>query len=586
MKDRQPQPTAVALIRQTNDGLAATGAFTRFSAAFTCPDARPGDLYEITPGRNPKPLRRIGRPSSAPAVIEALAVHAGERDFTGRQERHARQLAEAGECCKRRDLRDLPTFTIDGDSTRDFDDALSARREGENIRVWVHVADVAAYVRPGSALDREARRRATSIYLPTRTVPMLPEALSTGVCSLLPGADRAAVTCELLLADGEVIAERFYRSLIRSDARLTYTHVDDIFTGRAEPGPTYAAALAAARQAAVDREADSSQRSDEAVFEFDGDEVCAISARRQREAHRLIERLMVLANQQVAAFLACRGVPTLYRTHARCEPQRLSRTLQRLRSLGVHPRQPTLQCAAEAVDAYEAAHGPADAVRSLLWGARPPAAYARELAAHEGLGLEAYCHFTSPIRRYADLVVHRALLAELGAEPADSAPRYVQLPDLAEHLNERNRVARKLERRAGDICRVSLLRRRLRNGETARTLAGTVVGMSEAGCFVSVDCAEGLLGARTLGGQPNAQHTVWRSQHGPLRLGDTVGVRIEALDPVRGHLRLAMTAPAPASARAQALPMPMAAPVTRAVRPARSFSVMVIFPRIAVRVFP
>ena len=536
----EPQPNAVALIQESDRGLRALGAFTRFDLPFKG-DAKPGDLFEITGKRTARPVRHIGRPSSARAVIEALALHHGELDYTPEQERAAERIAARPDRFERKDLRELATFTIDGETTKDFDDALSAQYEGRNIRVWVHVADVAAYVRPGDEIDTEAFRRATSHYLPTRTIAMLPKALSTGVCSLVEGEDRAAVTVELLLRNGKVIQRSFYRSLIRSDARLTYSHVEDIFLGRAEPGPTYAAALAAARQAAVDRTTEAAEHGTEAKFVFTGDEVTGIEYRPEEESQRLIERLMVLANQEVASFLAERGVPTLYRTHAVSEPERVQRMLARLDSLGVHVAEPTVQGAWDAVEDYELANGPNDALRGLLYGARPPAAYERELAAHEGLGADAYTHFTSPIRRYPDLIVHRALLAEIGAEEFTTAPRYTQLPAIAEHCNERARAAKKLERRAGDICRVSLLRYKLRETDLTREITGTISGMSEYGCYVTVDVTDGMLSGRELTGAANEQHTIWTTSDGRvLRLGETVEIKIRALDPVRGQLRLAL----------------------------------------------
>ena len=531
--------TAVALIKDDPRGLRATGAFDRFDRPFAG-DAKPGDLVEVTTGRHAEPVRRFGRPSSVHAVIAALAEHAGERPFTAEHEHLAAQAAATSDRFDRRDLRALPTFTIDGDSTRDFDDALSARREGDAIRVWVHVADVSAYVRPGAPLDLEARRRATSFYLPTLTVPMLPKALSTGVCSLVPGEDRGAVTCEVLLRDGQVVDRAFYRSLIRSDARLTYTHVEDIFLGRAEPGPTYAAALAAARQAAIDRTAEAAERGNEPVFEITDGEVTGIQQRPEQESQRLIERLMVLANQEVARFLRRRAAPTLYRTHSAGDDDRMQRLVARLVSLGVTVNDPSVDGVAAAVDEHEKAFGPNETLRGLLRGVRPPAAYQREPAAHEGLGIGSYCHFTSPIRRYADLIVHRALLAELDAEPLNTAPRHVHLDTLAEHLNERTRAAKKLERRAIDICRVSLLRHRLRTGALERSLTGVISGMSAHGCYVTVDCAEGLLSGRDLGGDPNEPLTIWQTPARELRIGEQVRVRIRTVDPVRGQLRLAL----------------------------------------------
>ena len=177
--------------------------------------------------------RRIGRPDVARDVLEALMVQRGlRRRFDPLVEREAR-LAGAGRA-GRRDLRDLPTFTIDPPSARDFDDAISAEELADGaVRVWVHIADVAAFVRPGSALDREAFRRANSVYVPGLVEPMLPEALSNGACSLVPGEDRLAVTVELEFEGAKVRRTAFHRSLIRSDARLDYPRVDRIFAGGA-----------------------------------------------------------------------------------------------------------------------------------------------------------------------------------------------------------------------------------------------------------------------------------------------------------------------------------------------------------------
>ena len=543
-----PAPRAVALVKSEKGVLRASGAFDRYDAALKG-KADAGDLIEVKLSKNSKKatfVRRIGRPDSISAVIEALALNAGELAYSEIEEAAAAASAAAAAHFERRDLRSLVTFTIDGESTRDFDDAISARVEGERIRVWVHVADVAAYVRPGSELDGEARRRATSVYLPTRTIPMLPKALSVGVCSLVPGEERAAVTCELLLERGEVIERQFYRSLIRSDARLTYGHVEDIFLGRTEPGPTYAAALAAARQAAIDRTVEGPDENRfEAIFEISGEGVIGISSRPEEESQRLIERLMVLANQEVARFLSERGVPALFRTHAASDPEKVRRMLSRLRSLGVEVTDPTIAGAVEAIGAYEARHGPNEALMQLVWGARAPASYERELAAHDGLGLHAYTHFTSPIRRYADLVVHRALLAEIGAEEFTDSPRHSQLPELAEHLNERTKTTKKLERRSGDICQVSLLVHRLNStgpDRVERKLKGRIVGMSAHGCYIRVDCTEGMLQGRSIGGAANEEQTIWSTGSGrELRLGDVVAIRIRKVDPVRGQLALELT---------------------------------------------
>src|SRR5690606_10307227 len=238
----------------------------------------------------------------------------------------------------RRDLRDLTTFTIDPATAKDFDDAISA----EGSRVWVHIADVSAFVRPGSPIDREAARRGTSVYVPGAVEPMLPEALSNDACSLRPGQDRHAVTVEMDFDGPRVARVAFYRSLVRSDARLDYDQVDRVFAGDepwAEPWAQPlrdARAVAAALQRAREGRAALDVVSIEPEFSFDRrGNVAGWQAAVQTESHRLIEHLMIAANEQVARFLQARGVPTLYRVHERPEPSRVERLVEQLASLDV-----------------------------------------------------------------------------------------------------------------------------------------------------------------------------------------------------------------------------------------------------------
>src|SRR6185312_15702087 len=236
--------------------------------------------------------------------LEALMLDRGlRRAFPRQVEIEAEELADAvpqREDAARRDLTDLPTFTIDPATAKDFDDAISASREGDAIRVWVHIADVSAFVRPGRALENEAFRRGTSVYVPGAVEPMLPEALSNRACSLVPGADRLAVTVEMELRGERVANVSFYRSLIRSDARLTYDQVDRIFAGDERAEEPWAEPLAAAREAARAlrewRETRGSLEvtSTEPQFEFDeAGHVVAVTHEEQTESHSLIEQLMI-----------------------------------------------------------------------------------------------------------------------------------------------------------------------------------------------------------------------------------------------------------------------------------------------------
>ena len=288
--------------------------------------ANVGDLVVVKPaarrngrgGGRATIARRLGRPDVARDVIEALMVDRGlRRSFDPAVEHEAREVSssvEVGAGGGRKDLRSLTTFTIDPVSARDFDDAISARREpGGSVRVWVHIADVAAYVRPGGLVDRGAYRRGTSVYVPGAVEPMLPEALSNHACSLVPGGDRPAVTVEIVLDGDRVTSSSFYRSLIRSDERLDYDRVDRIFAGAERAADPWAEPLAAARQVAAALGARRAARSalvlesSEPEFEFDSrGRVAGVSPVAQTEAHRLIEHLMITANEGCWNPGACR----------------------------------------------------------------------------------------------------------------------------------------------------------------------------------------------------------------------------------------------------------------------------------------
>ena len=293
-------------------------------------------------------LRVLGRPDVARDVIEALLLDRGlARGFDAGLEREARSAGEgvARAPGERRDLRRLPTLTIDPVSARDFDDAISAEPiDGADgaIRVWVHIADVAAHVGGGSPLDREARRRSTSVYAPGAVEPMLPDALSSDACSLVAGVDRAAVTVELELRDAVVTRAAFYRSLIHSDVRLDYEQVDRIFAGTESAAEPWGAPLRAARDAAAalqrrrERSGALVVESEEPEFEFDDrGNVLAIHARVQTESHRLIEHLMIAANEAVAGMLSQRAIPCLYRVHETPDPERVERLADQLATLAV-----------------------------------------------------------------------------------------------------------------------------------------------------------------------------------------------------------------------------------------------------------
>jgi ribonuclease R len=501
------------------------------------------------------------------AVEALLREQLGSRGFRAALELEAAESAATAErrSGPRRDLTALSTFTVDPASARDFDDAVSAQREGDGARIWVHIADVAAHVRPGSPLDVEARRRANSTYVPAAVEPMLPHALSSDACSLAPGVERLAVTAEIELGPGaEPRATRFYRSRIRSDARLDYDQLDAIFAGRVRPPREVAEPLAAARDVAAAR----GQRrgatsldieSAEPEFRFDAaGNVTAAHRVAQTEAHRLIERLMILTNEQVAERLERERVPAIYRVHAQPDPTRIERLVEQLAALGV-PTPPLGQglsaqqagkVAAEASrlarrEAARRGHG-REAYTSLVLRSLKQAQYSERNSGHAGLGSAAYTHFTSPIRRYPDLLVHRALLAALGE--GEGPPRLAEAREVAADCSARERESGKIERDADDVCAAYLLERELGERGLDSEFEGEVSGVIRAGAFVSFggelgDVYEGMLPARRL---PGGRHEldkaevalVNRGSKASLRLGDPVSVRVTGVDAPRGRADL------------------------------------------------
>ncbi len=516
-------------------------------------------------------LSRREPTSARDAVADLLEERLGLRGFTGLVEEEAARAAEEAEArdLARRDLTELATFTVDPATARDFDDAVSAQHEGEGWRVWVHIADVAAHVRPGSPLDMEALRRANSTYVPGTVEPMLPHVLSSGACSLSPGVERLAVTAEIELdAAARPTRTRFYRSRIRSDARLDYDQLDRVFDGREEPPAAAAEPLAAAREVAAalgeHRGATSLDvESAEPEFEFDLDgNVVAAHRVPQTEAHRLIERLMILTNEQVAEFLVERRVPAVYRVHAQPDPPRIERLLEQLGALdvptpplgqGLSPRSAgEMAAAASRLARGEAArrgHG-RDAYTSLVLRSLKQAAYSEQNSGHAGLGSDAYTHFTSPIRRYPDLLVHRALLAALGE--GEEAPTLSEAREVAAYSSAQERESAKIERDADDICAAHLLERELGERGLDAEFDGEVSGVIRAGAFVAFggelgDVYEGMLPSRTLpGGRyelDRAEVSLIGSGEGAtaLRLGDPVRVRVAGVDGERGRVDLELT---------------------------------------------
>jgi ribonuclease R len=570
-------PPRVAVLERRGKFLVAEPFFEPASRVVVSRDSRyaVGDLVILRPpsargGRGQgraQIARRLGRADVARDVIEALMVDRGlPRSFDPAVAREARTAAQAPIAVgDRRDLRALPTFTIDPATARDFDDAISATaRDDGSWLVQVHIADVSAYVPARSLVDREAYRRGTSVYVPGAVEPMLPGELSNQACSLVPGQDRLAVTVEMSVVGETVSKASFHRSLIRSDARLEYERVDRIFAGAESAAEPWGQPLAAARAAAAALGAKRASRSalslDSAEPEFSFDRrgnLTAVELVAQTESHRLIEHLMIAANEQVARLLEQRRVPALYRVHERPEASSVERLIDQLESLGV-PTPPvpgghmTAQQAADL--AGETSQFVADwvartghgrrALTRLVLRSLKQAYYDNRNLGHAGLQSASYCHFTSPIRRYPDLICHRALLSAIGGE--EPAPEASWVAAAGPWSSARERASMVIERDADDIARCFLLEQHLKRSGADEVFEGEVVGLIGAGAFLAFgpdDSFEGMLPVRRLGGdwwELNEQGTILigTRRGGAIRLGDRLAVQVNGIDVRRGRVDL------------------------------------------------
>jgi ribonuclease R len=497
-----------------------------------------GDIVLVRVREKGRSLRgevtRVLGPADDPRnVYEALFASVNtSRGFSHKVEEEA-----VSATCKapgeREDLRELASVTIDGADAKDFDDAISVERvevgDG-SYRVWVHIADVTHYVRPESPLDREARRRGNSVYLPGTVAPMLPAKLSEEVCSLRPGEEKATVTVEMEVApSGEVEKSRAYRSLTVSDARLTYEGVDAFLRGEegVEQPELVRAAYELSRKlrtrAAVRGKLELGGREPEYEMDERGVPLSA-RVRRSTPARELIEELMVLANEEVAKMV--RGKPgAVYRVHERPDVEDMERLGERLAAVGmqVDPTPENLGTIAQKAKS--------DAVNYLILRSVPRAYYSPAALGHFGLALENYTHFTSPIRRYSDVLVHRALLGE---EPPDD------VTEVAGHISEREWQSTVCERTADQYTLMWLMQDRV--GEK---LEGTVVSTAPFGLFVELKTgATGLVHVSKLPGwwelEPNEVVLSNATIGSSYRVGDQVLVELIDILPLmqRAELRL------------------------------------------------
>jgi len=514
-------------------------------------EAEVGDLVLVAKGRGRARVRQVIGPAKAiESVLEALLVEEGLREPYEPHDLPAPSLEG------RVDLRDLTAFTIDPDTAKDFDDAISVRAEGDGTRAWVHIADVSHFVPAGTPLDRGAAERANSVYVPGLVAPMLPHALADDACSLRPNQDRQCVTVELPPA-GE---PSFYRSVIRSRERFTYGQAQRILDGAERHQLADELQLADAISADLRRRrfARGALRveSPEITFAFDGQGgVERAWLEEEPRAHALIEELMILANEAVAELLAGRRRESLYRVHEPPDPQAVLLLLAKLTDLDVPtppvPKSESLGPADAARLAAEASERVAGYVRkakrgqeaypALVLRALKRARYDPRNLGHSGLASTAYAHFTSPIRRYPDLVVHRTLLRELGLGD-DNVPD--DLGALAEHTSEQERAAAEIEYRADEICLAWLLESELFERGWEESFEGEVIGVIPSGLFVRFgEVFEGYLPARRLHGdyfELNDLGTALVGRRGGrrYRLGDPIDVTVEDIRRSEGKVEL------------------------------------------------
>ena len=516
--------------------------------------------------------RGVSRQFPAEVAEEAAALAAGgdhggsarfNRGGPARPDR-GRSTGERSAGRERRDLTDLPTFTIDPDTARDFDDAISVRTERSGYRAWVHIADVSFWVDPDGAIDAEARRRTASLYLPLWAEPMLPAELSSGVCSLSEGEARKTVTVELTFdAEGRRTSVAFYRSTIRSDRRLTYGAVDAVLAGTAAAGDKalhahlrLAAELSGKLRAARFARGALQIGSFEPEYRFDArGELVAAEERLESPSHSLVEEFMLAANEAVAQFLAGRHARAVYRVHEPPEPAATEALLDAMEELDVPT--PPFPGGQKARDADIAAalrrlsetlpklrareHRGRLAFSQLLLRSLKQARYDPENLGHFGLASTGYLHFTSPIRRYPDLVVHRALLAQLGDDGRELAPG--ELYDVAAHCSTMERTIAKIELKADDIALAFLLERRLHENGWESEFDGEIVGLIAAGAFVHFgDSFEGFIPIRHLGDEYLTESRFGTALVGAsgrrFRLGDPIRVRVVRIDRVAGKVDL------------------------------------------------
>jgi len=528
-------------------------------------DAKDGDLVAVSVAQH----SRLGLPTArveerlgsikSERAISLIAIHAHNIPcvFPVAAEAEAGAARPPG-LGGREDWRKLALVTIDPVDAKDHDDAVHAatdpdpRNPGGHI-ITVAIADVAHYVRPGSALDREAVKRGNSVYFPDRVVPMLPERISNDLCSLKVGEDRAALAVRMIVgADGRKRSHTFHRVLMRSAAKLNYTQTQMAIGGRTDEDtaplldlalkPLYAAyaAVTRARQARGPLDLDLPER--KILLKADGS-VDRVVTPERLESHRLIEEFMILANVAAAETLEHARVPLIYRVHDEPSLEKVEALRQFLATLHISMPKGGAMRAEQFNGILDRVKGSDHdkLVNEVVLRSQSQAEYTAENYGHFGLNLRRYAHFTSPIRRYADLIVHRGLIRaqRFGADGLPDSQDLAALNEIAAQISAAERRAMKAERETNDRLIAHFLADRI-----GASFEGRVSGVTRAGLFIKLDDtgADGFVPARTLGNDyfryEEAMHAMVGSRGGEThRLGDRVTVKLVEAAPVAGALR-------------------------------------------------
>ncbi len=503
-------------------------------------------------------VERLGDPT-APKAVSLIAIHQHgiPDDFPDKVIEEA-DKAKPVELKGREDLRDMPLLTIDPADARDHDDACYAHADDDPKNpgghvIWVAIADVAAYVKPSTALDREARKRGNSSYFPDRVVPMLPDRLSGDLCSLHEGVPRACIAVRMQIdAEGNKIGHRFVRGLMRSAASLNYTEVQEAIDGnpndRTGPlldtvlNPLYAAyaALKKARSVRQPLELDLPERK---IVLSDAGEVTSVAFRDRLDAHKLIEEFMILANVAAAETLITKRRPLLFRVHEEPAPEKLESLRETAQAAGLNLAKGQVLQTRHLNALLNAAAGTEDAELINLTTLRSMAQayYNPENFGHFGLALRNYAHFTSPIRRYADLIVHRALISAHGwGKDGLTEDEIARLEETATHISDTERRSMMAERDTTDRYLAAYLSERVGN-----EFSGRVSGIARFGAFVKMDetGADGLVPVRSLGREffhfDREAGTLMGSDTGLIiAIGQRVTVRLTEATPMTGGLEL------------------------------------------------